>query len=864
MFLFHHYSRIFLLILFLGLNTACSTKKKTIPSITTPTPSVSPTPDLTPEDLPEERQNQELKRTQDQHPKANRDSSTDNASEKSEQIPLKKMTAPMPESNITQPKYGTDASAVLSKNQAEALMEDTRKLPTNSEVTRTPRDSEVLRNRQKTCTHQVRYTDMHTSISGKRIEPKDVRQKNEKFQTESQTEHDETASNEDGRDCTICSFLNILKKQKDLIIAQYLENNQKNDDPSSTPQHPHKWPITAKSILCKTSELRELHTSIDPISTQHKLIEKQPIDNQYHFLNQTLEPVSLTEYEETHALSSTPQHPHKWPITAKSTRCKTPKLRELHTSIDPISTQHKFIEKQPIDNQYHFLNQTLKPVPLTEHEETHAPSSTPQPSHEPWPKFAKNCSYEKLQVTYESIEEALCRGNFFEASDLLVSLHEGTPKMSDLYLINIDRFNKFLSKKAFAFVNKKSSWCSHFCDLNNLRSMILNASDFYINLAKKGHSDDIPTLLGASLEYWIKVISHPEPFLQNLMLQIGLIKNDKSLALPTARNNLSNDESILKSKESIKEIIDTEIENTSHSDSEILKKIISILTLENSKNYSFQECTVSDFENTSSHYSNLELSSEKPFNMSESDDRSEESMLLDLMDQDSHSSWIDSPRQENYEKNSEEQNSYLSESRESLGGMSANSMRFELLSFNDQNTQLTEEENFDGDTSELGTFFKFDPFNDTPRKEAIKINKSNFDDLHYLPDQQFIEEWLKKKPDNQKEENDNTNQNTSEATDQNSGENENIEKNVNKIILRINQEKETWQSKIDANNFHDDEYIINALNKFEELIQRFESLANQDYLETEYYYNLIIKKLKENQAALIYDYNLPFPTNADD
>ena len=793
MFLFHHYSRIFLLILFLGLNTACSTKKKTIPSITTPTPSVSPTPDLTPEDLPEERQNQELKRTQDQHPKANRDSSTDNASEKSEQIPLKKMTAPMPESNITQPKYGTDASAVLSKNQAEALMEDTRKLPTNSEVTRTPRDSEVLRNRQKTCTHQVRYTDMHTSISGKRIEPKDVRQKNEKFQTESQTEHDETASNEDGRDCTICSFLNILKKQKDLIIAQYLENNQKNDDPSSTPQHPHKWPITAKSILCKTSE-----------------------------------------------------------------------LRELHTSIDPISTQHKFIEKQPIDNQYHFLNQTLKPVPLTEHEETHAPSSTPQPSHEPWPKFAKNCSYEKLQVTYESIEEALCRGNFFEASDLLVSLHEGTPKMSDLYLINIDRFNKFLSKKAFAFVNKKSSWCSHFCDLNNLRSMILNASDFYINLAKKGHSDDIPTLLGASLEYWIKVISHPEPFLQNLMLQIGLIKNDKSLALPTARNNLSNDESILKSKESIKEIIDTEIENTSHSDSEILKKIISILTLENSKNYSFQECTVSDFENTSSHYSNLELSSEKPFNMSESDDRSEESMLLDLMDQDSHSSWIDSPRQENYEKNSEEQNSYLSESRESLGGMSANSMRFELLSFNDQNTQLTEEENFDGDTSELGTFFKFDPFNDTPRKEAIKINKSNFDDLHYLPDQQFIEEWLKKKPDNQKEENDNTNQNTSEATDQNSGENENIEKNVNKIILRINQEKETWQSKIDANNFHDDEYIINALNKFEELIQRFESLANQDYLETEYYYNLIIKKLKENQAALIYDYNLPFPTNADD
>jgi len=25
-----------------------------------------------------------------------------------------------------------------------------------------------------------------------------------------------------------------------------------------------------------------------------------------------------------------------------------------------------------------------------------------------------------------------------------------------------------------------------------------------------------------------------------------------------------------------------------------------------------------------------------------------------------------------------------------------------------------------------------------------------------------------------------------------------------------------------------------------------------------------IKKLKENQAALIYDYNLPFPTNADD
>ena len=781
------------MILFLGLNTACSTKKKTIPSITTPTPSVSPTPDLTPEDLPEERQNQELKRTQDQHPKANRDSSTDNASEKSEQIPLKKMTAPMPESNITQPKYGTDASAVLSKNQAEALMEDTRKLPTNSEVTRTPRDSEVLRNRQKTCTHQVRYTDMHTSISGKRIEPKDVRQKNEKFQTESQTEHDETASNEDGRDCTICSFLNILKKQKDLIIAQYLENNQKNDDPSSTPQHPHKWPITAKSILCKTSE-----------------------------------------------------------------------LRELHTSIDPISTQHKFIEKQPIDNQYHFLNQTLKPVPLTEHEETHAPSSTPQPSHEPWPKFAKNCSYEKLQVTYESIEEALCRGNFFEASDLLVSLHEGTPKMSDLYLINIDRFNKFLSKKAFAFVNKKSSWCSHFCDLNNLRSMILNASDFYINLAKKGHSDDIPTLLGASLEYWIKVISHPEPFLQNLMLQIGLIKNDKSLALPTARNNLSNDESILKSKESIKEIIDTEIENTSHSDSEILKKIISILTLENSKNYSFQECTVSDFENTSSHYSNLELSSEKPFNMSESDDRSEESMLLDLMDQDSHSSWIDSPRQENYEKNSEEQNSYLSESRESLGGMSANSMRFELLSFNDQNTQLTEEENFDGDTSELGTFFKFDPFNDTPRKEAIKINKSNFDDLHYLPDQQFIEEWLKKKPDNQKEENDNTNQNTSEATDQNSGENENIEKNVNKIILRINQEKETWQSKIDANNFHDDEYIINALNKFEELIQRFESLANQDYLETEYYYNLIIKKLKENQAALIYDYNLPFPTNADD
>ena len=852
------------MILFLGLNTACSTKKKTIPSITTPTPSVSPTPDLTPEDLPEERQNQELKRTQDQHPKANRDSSTDNASEKSEQIPLKKMTAPMPESNITQPKYGTDASAVLSKNQAEALMEDTRKLPTNSEVTRTPRDSEVLRNRQKTCTHQVRYTDMHTSISGKRIEPKDVRQKNEKFQTESQTEHDETASNEDGRDCTICSFLNILKKQKDLIIAQYLENNQKNDDPSSTPQHPHKWPITAKSILCKTSELRELHTSIDPISTQHKLIEKQPIDNQYHFLNQTLEPVSLTEHEETHALSSTPQNPHKWPIAAKSTLCKTPKLRELHTAIDPISTQHKFIEKQPIDNQYHFLNQTLKPVPLTEHEETHAPSSTPQPSHEPWPKFAKNCSYEKLQVTYESIEEALCRGNFFEASDLLVSLHEGTPKMSDLYLINIDRFNKFLSKKAFAFVNKKSSWCSHFCDLNNLRSMILNASDFYINLAKKGHSDDIPTLLGASLEYWIKVISHPEPFLQNLMLQIGLIKNDKSLALPTARNNLSNDESILKSKESIKEIIDTEIENTSHSDSEILKKIISILTLENSKNYSFQECTVSDFENTSSHYSNLELSSEKPFNMSESDDRSEESMLLDLMDQDSHSSWIDSPRQENYEKNSEEQNSYLSESRESLGGMSANSMRFELLSFNDQNTQLTEEENFDGDTSELGTFFKFDPFNDTPRKEAIKINKSNFDDLHYLPDQQFIEEWLKKKPDNQKEENDNTNQNTSEATDQNSGENENIEKNVNKIILRINQEKETWQSKIDANNFHDDEYIINALNKFEELIQRFESLANQDYLETEYYYNLIIKKLKENQAALIYDYNLPFPTNADD